>query len=81
MKILLLSPWISTTFFHQQQSDVTLQMVFFDGEEAFQEWTSTDSLYGARHLAEVWENMAHPTGSTNSTMISTIVSQEGFNYG
>lgn len=55
-----------------EQSDVTLQMVFFDGEEAFQEWTRTDSLYGARHLAEVWENTAHPTGSTNSTMISTI---------
>ena len=74
-------PGIPRSFFHQQQSDVTLQMVFFDGEEAFQEWTRTDSLYGARHLAEVWENMAHPTDSTNSTMISTIVSQEGFKYG
>ena len=29
-------------------ADVTLQLVFFDGEEAFQFWTDTDSVYGAR---------------------------------
>lgn len=27
---------------------VTLQFVFFDGEEAFKEWSDTDSIYGAR---------------------------------
>lgn len=26
--------------------------LFLDGEEAFGEWTQTDSLYGSRHLAE-----------------------------
>lgn len=26
-------------------------MVFFDGEEAFEKWTKTDSLYGSRRLA------------------------------
>ena len=36
------------------QEDVSLQLVFFDGEEAFVEWTATDSIYGARHLAEKW---------------------------
>ncbi|KAJ6490587.1 glutaminyl-peptide cyclotransferase-like protein [Mycena vitilis] len=35
-------------------SDTTLQLVFFDGEEAFVQWTPTDSIYGARHLAEKW---------------------------
>lgn len=35
-------------------SEVTLQLVFFDGEEAFKRWTSTDSIYGSRHLADVW---------------------------
>lgn len=39
-------------------ADVTLQLVFFDGEEAFQFWTDTDSIYGARlpfyHLASVF---------------------------
>ncbi|KZT27324.1 hypothetical protein NEOLEDRAFT_1088852 [Neolentinus lepideus HHB14362 ss-1] len=35
-------------------ADTTLQLVFFDGEEAFRDWTATDSVYGARHLAERW---------------------------
>ncbi|PVG02832.1 hypothetical protein CPB86DRAFT_725229 [Serendipita vermifera] len=34
----------------------TLQLVFFDGEEAFKDWTATDSIYGARHLAEKWSH-------------------------
>jgi Zn-dependent M28 family amino/carboxypeptidase len=29
-------------------------LVFFDGEEAFGEWSDTDSLYGSRHLAARW---------------------------
>lgn len=29
-------------------ADTTLQLIFFDGEEAFKEWTNTDSIYGAR---------------------------------
>ncbi|KAJ3993660.1 hypothetical protein F5050DRAFT_657547 [Lentinula boryana] len=37
-------------------ADTTLQLVFFDGEEAFVSWTNTDSIYGARHLAETWES-------------------------
>ncbi|KAJ7311456.1 glutaminyl-peptide cyclotransferase-like protein [Mycena albidolilacea] len=35
-------------------SDTTLQLVFFDGEEAFVAWTGTDFTYGARHLADKW---------------------------
>jgi glutaminyl-peptide cyclotransferase len=31
-----------------------IYLVFFDGEEAFHEWTDTDSLYGSRHLAAKW---------------------------
>jgi glutaminyl-peptide cyclotransferase len=37
-------------------SDVTIQLVFFDGEEAFVSWTPTDSLYGSRHLAALWDS-------------------------
>ena len=33
---------------------ITVQLILFDGEEAFEAWTDTDSLYGARHLAERW---------------------------
>jgi glutaminyl-peptide cyclotransferase len=29
-------------------------LVWFDGEEAVQDWTATDSLYGSRHLATKW---------------------------
>jgi Zn-dependent M28 family amino/carboxypeptidase len=29
-------------------------LVFFDGEEAFQEWSDSDSTYGSRHLAARW---------------------------
>lgn len=31
-------------------AETTLQLVFFDGEEAFQDWTDTDSIYGARFV-------------------------------
>jgi Zn-dependent M28 family amino/carboxypeptidase len=30
-------------------------LIFFDGEEAFGQWTNTDSVYGSRHLAETWK--------------------------
>ena len=30
-------------------------LVWTDGEEAVRKWSDTDSLYGARHLAENWE--------------------------
>jgi Zn-dependent M28 family amino/carboxypeptidase len=29
-------------------------LVFFDGEEAFQEWSRSDSTFGSRHLAAKW---------------------------
>lgn len=47
--------------------DVTLQLIFFDGEEAFQKWTDTDSIYGARHLADIMQNKAHPKGNKDNT--------------
>ncbi|MBN3310378.1 QPCTL protein, partial [Amia calva] len=55
-----------------QKSPVTLQLLFFDGEEAFQEWTPTDSLYGSRHLAERMARTAHPPGSPDSTLLDAI---------
>ena len=39
--------------------ELTLQLVFFDGEEAFRQWTATDSLYGSRHLAEKWSQTSY----------------------
>jgi Zn-dependent M28 family amino/carboxypeptidase len=34
--------------------DDDIDLVWFDGEEAFGQWSETDSLYGSRHLAERW---------------------------
>ncbi|KAM6973566.1 glutaminyl-peptide cyclotransferase-like a [Aplochiton taeniatus] len=51
---------------------VTLQLLFFDGEESFEEWTATDSLYGSRHLAERMANTPHPLGSTHTSMLQTV---------
>lgn len=49
------NPRLSATVDELEDSEVSLQLVFFDGEEAFHQWTSTDSVYGSRNLAEVWE--------------------------
>jgi glutaminyl-peptide cyclotransferase len=35
----------------QRRNQLTYWVVFFDGEEAVQRWSVTDSLYGSRHLA------------------------------
>ncbi|KAJ9053063.1 hypothetical protein DSO57_1027839 [Entomophthora muscae] len=39
----------------QKDDSVSIQLVFFDGEEAFKEWNDEDSVYGARHLAARWK--------------------------
>ncbi|XDV28675.1 hypothetical protein PO909_031900 [Leuciscus waleckii] len=56
----------------QQRSALTLQLVFFDGEEAFEEWTDTDSLYGSRHLAELMARSPHPSGATKTTLLQAV---------
>ncbi|KAH9955265.1 hypothetical protein BC827DRAFT_1379132 [Russula dissimulans] len=64
----------------EDAAETTLQLIFFDGEEAFVSWTATDSIYGARHLAEVWATTylpPHPkrrllSASTPATPLSTI---------
>lgn len=35
---------------------VGLKFVFFDGEEAVERWTQDDSTYGARKLANKWQD-------------------------
>ncbi|KAF4815619.1 Glutaminyl-peptide cyclotransferase [Colletotrichum siamense] len=43
--------------------DMGLQILLLDGEEAFKAWTDTDSLYGARSLADEWEKTYNPAMS------------------
>jgi len=49
---------------------IDFQMVFFDGEESFDKWSETDSLYGSRHLAEKWSKQLVP--NTNQTRLQQI---------
>ncbi|XP_058684314.1 glutaminyl-peptide cyclotransferase-like protein isoform X2 [Poecile atricapillus] len=51
-----------------QDPPVTLQLLFLDGEEAFGEWSDSDSLYGARHLAARMATRGHPAGSEVTAM-------------
>lgn len=43
-------------------------LVWLDGEEAFEQWTATDSLYGSRHLAKKW--LADGTASRIKALIN-----------
>lgn len=58
--------------FKDQKLPVTLQLVFFDGEESFEEWTESDSLYGSRHLAELMASSAHPQGDAHTTLLHAV---------
>ncbi|TRZ06639.1 hypothetical protein HGM15179_020468 [Zosterops borbonicus] len=51
-----------------QAPALTLQLLFLDGEEAFGDWSVTDSLYGARHLAAKMAARGHPAGSEVTAM-------------
>jgi hypothetical protein len=49
-----------------------IQIMLLDGEEAFVSWSDTDSLYGARALAEEWAHAYNPTMSTYRTPLHEI---------
>jgi len=49
-----------------------IQVLFLDGEEAFQSWTATDSIYGARSLAAEWERTMHPATSIYKNFLDSI---------
>lgn len=40
--------WISRNLNRLKRQQTTLQIVFFDGEEAYHQWTGTDSIYGSK---------------------------------
>ncbi|KAE8601936.1 hypothetical protein XENTR_v10013839 [Xenopus tropicalis] len=52
--------------------DLSLQLIFFDGEEAFQRWSSYDSLYGSKHLAQKMETISHPPNAENTNQLHGI---------
>ncbi|XP_006135283.1 glutaminyl-peptide cyclotransferase isoform X1 [Pelodiscus sinensis] len=52
--------------------DLSLQLIFFDGEEAFVQWSPIDSLYGSRHLAQKMASTPHPAGATDTNQLQGI---------
>ncbi|KAI8937059.1 hypothetical protein NX059_006278 [Plenodomus lindquistii] len=42
------------------EMDMGIQILFLDGEEAFEKWTDDDSLYGSRALAQQWQITPNP---------------------
>jgi glutaminyl-peptide cyclotransferase len=56
---------------HQRTNNhITLQLIFLDGEEAFVDWSPTDSIYGARHLADLWTKKWYPSTDGSSFDLS-----------
>ncbi|KAM8946271.1 glutaminyl-peptide cyclotransferase [Pelodytes ibericus] len=52
--------------------DLSLKLIFFDGEEAFHRWSPYDSLYGSEHLAQRMENTPHPPNAENTNQLDGI---------
>ncbi|XP_064408605.1 glutaminyl-peptide cyclotransferase isoform X2 [Latimeria chalumnae] len=48
------------------------QLIFLDGEEAFVQWSKSDSIYGSRHLADHMAKTKHPPGALDTTLIHAI---------
>ncbi|XP_001604164.2 glutaminyl-peptide cyclotransferase isoform X1 [Nasonia vitripennis] len=48
-----------------KEHDVSLMLLFLDGEEAFKQWGPKDSIYGARHLAAKWHKNQYTYGTEN----------------
>ncbi|ODV89648.1 hypothetical protein CANCADRAFT_18528, partial [Tortispora caseinolytica NRRL Y-17796] len=57
----------------RNSDDLGIQIIFLDGEEAMLEWTNTDSIYGAKHLADKWHSeQVRPHSVTSGNKLSTI---------
>ncbi len=41
---------------HKSRQGYSVWLVWLDGEEAMQQWSDADGLYGSRHLARKWQN-------------------------
>ncbi|KAG8583172.1 hypothetical protein GDO81_008304 [Engystomops pustulosus] len=52
--------------------DLSIKLIFFDGEEAFHYWTPYDSLYGSQHLAQKMERTPHPPNAENTNQLHGI---------
>ena len=53
-------------------------LVFDDGEEAIQQWSASDSLYGTRHLAAKWSNDG-TLGHIKAVLIADMIGDKDLN--
>ncbi|KAB5578417.1 glutaminyl-peptide cyclotransferase [Coniochaeta sp. 2T2.1] len=56
----------------EEGENVGVQILFLDGEEAWVSWSESDSIYGARALAETWSSTSHAPDSLFPTPLSSI---------
>uniref|UniRef100_A0A182R960 Glutaminyl-peptide cyclotransferase n=1 Tax=Anopheles funestus TaxID=62324 RepID=A0A182R960_ANOFN len=52
----------------RNNTDLSLMLLFFDGEEAFRKWSATDSLYGSKHLATKWTTAPYVSKALGKSM-------------
>ena len=64
-----LNPYLNSPA--QRHKNLTLQMIFFDGEEAFVKWSASDSLYGSENLAVEMDSQVRDL-SKNITALDKI---------
>lgn len=57
---------------NSRNANFGIQIIFFDGEEAFKDWTDTDSIYGARHLASRMENDHYSSTAVRKSSLDAI---------
>jgi Zn-dependent M28 family amino/carboxypeptidase len=61
-----------------QQNEYTIELVFFDGEEAVVEWREGDNTYGSRHYAEAAQK-ARTLGSLKSFILLDMIGDRNLN--
>uniref|UniRef100_A0A8C2PDV7 Glutaminyl-peptide cyclotransferase n=1 Tax=Capra hircus TaxID=9925 RepID=A0A8C2PDV7_CAPHI len=61
--------WTQEKNISDSRPDLSLQLIFFDGEEAFHLWSPQDSLYGSRHLASKMVSTPHPPGARDTNQL------------
>lgn len=71
------TPLLSATMDENEAAETTLQIILFDGEEAFVNWSHDDSVYGSRHLAQKWEETylpeTHPIAKRRLDPLPTVL--------
>ncbi|KAJ1656355.1 hypothetical protein IWQ61_004058 [Dispira simplex] len=65
--LLELAETLDSFFNEQADSPITLQLIFFDGEESFMNESHEDFIWGSKHLANAWEVPDRSAISFNNT--------------